>query len=48
MAEDKIKQIMINGHLVGIVGLDDAIKKINLRTTVTKKLKISAQRNFCQ
>jgi len=29
MAEDNIKQIMINGHLVGIVGLCDAIQKIN-------------------
>ncbi|PKN52337.1 MAG: hypothetical protein CVU55_07340 [Deltaproteobacteria bacterium HGW-Deltaproteobacteria-13] len=28
MTEDNIKQIMINEHLVGIVGLDDAIKKI--------------------
>lgn len=27
MAKDEIKQIMINGHLVGIVGLDDTIKK---------------------
>lgn len=32
MAEDNIKQIMINGHLVGIVGLDDAIKKFNVQT----------------
>jgi hypothetical protein len=30
MTEDNIKQIMINGRLVGIVGLDDAIKKISL------------------
>lgn len=27
MSESDIKQIMINGHLVGIVGLDAAIKK---------------------
>lgn len=27
MAENEIKQIVINGHLVGIVGVDDAIKK---------------------
>ena len=27
MAKDEIKQIMINDHLVGIVGLDDIIKK---------------------
>jgi hypothetical protein len=27
MAKDEIKQIMINDHLVGIVGLDDLIKK---------------------
>jgi small redox-active disulfide protein 2 len=29
MAKDEIKQIMINDHLVGIVGLDDIIKKIS-------------------
>lgn len=28
MAEKKIKQIMINGRLVGIVGLEDALNKI--------------------
>lgn len=28
MAKDEIKQIMINDHLVGIVGLDNVIKKI--------------------
>ncbi len=28
MAEDEIKQIMINGRLVGILGLEDSIKKI--------------------
>ena len=28
MPQDEIKQIMINGHLVGIVGLDSAIKEI--------------------
>ena len=27
MTKDEIKQIMINDHLVGIVGLDDLIKK---------------------
>jgi len=27
MDKDEIKQIMINDHLVGIVGLDDIIKK---------------------
>jgi small redox-active disulfide protein 2 len=27
MAKDEIKQIMINGHLVGIMGLSDIIKK---------------------
>jgi hypothetical protein len=29
MAKDEIKQIMINDHLVGIVGLDDILKKIS-------------------
>jgi hypothetical protein len=29
MSEDNIKQIMINGRLIGIAGLCDAIKKIN-------------------
>jgi len=28
MAENEIKQIMINDHLIGITGLDDSIKKI--------------------
>jgi hypothetical protein len=27
MAKDEIKQIMINDHLVGIIGLDDVIKR---------------------
>ena len=27
MAKDEVKQIMINGHLVGIIGLNDIIKK---------------------
>ena len=42
MAKDEIKQIMINGHLVGIVGLDDSIKKIaeNTKAKMTKKSKI--------
>ena len=41
MAEDKIKQIMINGHLVGIVGLEDAIKKINLQSVSDEEIKNS-------
>jgi hypothetical protein len=39
MAEDKIKQIMINGHLVGIVGLCDAIKKINPQSVSDEEIK---------
>jgi hypothetical protein len=39
MAEDNIKQIMINSHLVGIVGLDDAIKKINPQTQSDEAIK---------
>jgi hypothetical protein len=42
MAKDEIKQIMINDHLVGIVGLEDIIKKslkhIEARTTKTLKI----------
>ncbi|MCX5847969.1 MAG: thioredoxin family protein [Deltaproteobacteria bacterium] len=41
MAEDKIKQIMINGRLVGIVGLDDAIKKISLQANSDEEIKNS-------
>jgi small redox-active disulfide protein 2 len=39
MTEDKIKQIMINGRLVGIVGLEDAIKKINSQTQSDEEIK---------
>lgn len=39
MAEDSIKQIMINGHLIGIVGLCDAIKKINPQTDTDEEIK---------
>ena len=40
MTEDNIKQIMINGRLVGIVGLDDAIKKILLQGGSDEEIKI--------
>ena len=42
MAKDEIKQIIINDHLVGIVGLDDIIKKqqIPTRTRATRTSKI--------
>jgi hypothetical protein len=39
MAENSIKQIMINGRLVGIVGLDDAIKKIISQTQSDEEIK---------
>jgi len=39
MAEDNIKQIMINGHLVGIIGFCDAIKKINSETDTEENIK---------
>jgi hypothetical protein len=39
MHEDNIKQIMINGRLVGIVGLDDAIKKIHSQIQSDKEIK---------
>ncbi len=40
MTEDNIKQIMINGHLVGIVGLCDAIKKIDSQNQSDEEIKI--------
>ena len=39
MVEDNIKQIMINGRMVGIVGLEDAIKKINPQTGTDEEIK---------
>lgn len=39
MADDNIKQIMINGHLVGIVGLCDAIKKIDPQNRSDEEIK---------
>jgi hypothetical protein len=39
MAEDNVKQIMIDGHLVGIVGLGDAIKKINTSDKSEEEIK---------
>jgi hypothetical protein len=39
MTEDKVKQIMVNGRLVGIVGLDDAIKKISAQVNSDEKIK---------
>jgi hypothetical protein len=44
MTKDEIKQIMINDHLVGIVGLDDLIKKL-LKTTEARTTKTS--KIFC-
>lgn len=41
MSEDKFKQIIINGRLVGIVGLEDAIKKIISRTNSDDEIKNS-------
>ncbi len=40
MAEDNIKQIMINGRLVGLVGLCDAIKKIVPQNQSDEEIKI--------
>lgn len=40
MAEDNIKQIMINGRLVGLVGLCDAIKKIVPKNQSDEEIKI--------
>ncbi|MDM7987513.1 MAG: thioredoxin family protein [Smithella sp.] len=39
MTEENIKQIMINGHLIGIAGLCDAIKKINPQTVNDEEIK---------
>jgi hypothetical protein len=39
MAEDKLKQIMINGRLIGITGLCDAINKISLQTGSDEEIK---------
>lgn len=39
MTEDAIKQIMINGRLVGIVGLCDAINKIKMQTGSDEEIK---------
>jgi hypothetical protein len=39
MAEGNIKQIMINGRMVGIVGLEDAIKKINPQSVSDEEIK---------
>ncbi len=39
MTDDKIKQIMIDGRMVGIAGLDDAIKKINLSENSEEEIK---------
>jgi hypothetical protein len=39
MTEDNIKQIMINGRLVGIIGFDDAIKKILLKGGSDEEIK---------
>jgi hypothetical protein len=39
MSKDEIKQIMINDHLVGIVGLEDTIKKINPQTHSDEEIK---------
>jgi len=41
MVEDNIKQIMINGRMVGIVGLEDAIKKINPQSVSDEEIKKS-------
>lgn len=46
MTEDNIKQIMINGHLVGIVGLEDAIKKINLQNLCDEEIKNNLLKNI--
>jgi len=46
MAPDEIKQIMINGHLVGIVGLEDAIKKIASQTQSDEEIKSNLLRNI--
>jgi hypothetical protein len=41
MAEDRVKQIIINERLIGIVGLDDAIKKILLQGGRDEEIKNS-------
>ena len=46
MAQDEIKKIMINGHLVGIVGLEDAIKKVSSQTQSDKKIKSNLLRDI--
>jgi hypothetical protein len=47
MSEDNIKQIMINGHLVGIVGLDDAIKKLDVQTGNDEAIKNNLLKEIC-
>jgi len=44
MAKDEVKQIMINGHLVGIVGLSDIIEK-QLKTSRIKVMR--TLKTFC-
>jgi hypothetical protein len=39
MTEEAIKQIMINGRLIGIVGLCDAINKIKMQTGSDEEIK---------
>jgi hypothetical protein len=39
MSEDNIKQIMINGRLIGIAGLCDAIKKIKFQAGGDEEIK---------
>lgn len=39
MAQNNIKQIMINGHLVGVVGLCEAIRKINPQNQSDEEIK---------
>ena len=46
MAEDKIKQIMIDGCLVGIVGLEEAIKKINQKSVSEEEIKNNLLRDI--
>jgi hypothetical protein len=40
MVEDNVKQFMINGQMVGIVGLDEAIKKVNTQNNNDEEIKI--------
>ncbi|MFA5322544.1 MAG: thioredoxin family protein [Smithella sp.] len=41
MTENKIKQIMINGRLVGIAGLEEAIQRINAQGVSDEEIKKS-------